>query len=73
MGIRMAGHALGACQTKVSQLQFATIADEQILRLDIAMQDTPLVAVGETAQELEEEQTHIAMIQSARMLFHILR
>lgn len=69
----MAGHALGACQTKVSQLQFATIADQQILRLHIAMQHTTLVAVGEAAQELKEEQTYIAMVQSTRMLFHILR
>lgn len=69
----MAGHTLGACQTKIGQLQFTTIADKQILWLDIAMQDTTLVAVGETAQELKEEQAHIAMIQSARMFFHILR
>jgi len=73
VGVGVAGHALGPGQSKVGQLQFAAVADEQVLRLDIPMEDTPLVAVGESTEQLEEEQAHVAMVQAARMLLHVLR
>lgn len=73
MGVGVAGHALGPGQSEIGQLQFAAVANKQVLRLDIPMEDTPLVAVGESTEQLEEEQAHVAMIQAARMLLHVLR
>jgi len=38
-GVALYGNAEGPSQTKVSQLQFAILVDQQVLRLQIAMQD----------------------------------
>ena len=40
---------------KKSNLEFALVIDEQILRFEIAMQDTPPVTVGKSSQKLIEE------------------
>ena len=42
--------------TKISQLQLSFVADQQILRLQVAMQDSALVAKCQTAQQLKQEQ-----------------
>ena len=59
--------------TKVGQLELADLADEEILRLDVSVQDAPLVAVVEAAQQLEQEQPHVARAQPARVLLEVLR
>lgn len=71
--VRVTWHTLGARQPKIGQLQFAALADQQILRLDVAMQDASLVAVRQTAQQLEQEEAHVAMIEAAAVPFHVLR
>ena len=54
--VRLGGHRLGARQTKVGQLQFAQLVDEQVLWFQVAVQDPVLVAVGQAAQQLKQEQ-----------------
>lgn len=41
--------------TKVSQLQFSFVIDEQVLGLQVSVEDFPLVAVGQTPEKLEHE------------------
>lgn len=42
--------------TKVSQLELSSVADQQVLRLQVAVQDVPLVDVGQASQQLEQEE-----------------
>lgn len=41
--------------TEVGQFELALVVDEQVLRLQVSVEDFPLVAVGQTAQQLEHE------------------
>ena len=59
--------------TKVSQLEFANLADEQILRLDVSMQNSPSMAIGKPSQQLEHEKFDVARIQASGMAFQVLR
>lgn len=59
--------------TKVSQFQLPNLADEEVLRLDVTVEDTPAVAVGEPPQQLEEEQSNVGVVQTSRMPLHVLR
>ena len=59
--------------TEICQLEFALLADEEILRLDVAVQDPPAVAVAEAPQELEQEQPHVPGAEAARILLEVLR
>ncbi len=59
--------------TKVCQLQLSGLADEQVLRLDVPVQDPSAVTVGKTSEQLEQEQLHILGIQSALILLQVLR
>lgn len=54
-GERLAGDGLGSGQTEVGELQFSTVADEQVLRLQVSVQDPPTVDVAETPEQLEQE------------------
>lgn len=36
------------------------------------MEDSPLMAVGETAQQLEQEQSNVSVVETARMALHVL-
>ena len=65
----MMTHAL----TEICQLEFALLADEEILRLDVAVQDPPAVAVGEAPQQLEQEQPHVPGGEPAGVLLEVLR
>ena len=56
VAVRLGGHRLGARQTEVRQLQLAQLVDEQVLRLEVPVQHPVLVAVGQAAQQLEQEQ-----------------
>lgn len=72
VGVGVAGHGLGPGQAEVSQLQLADLADEEVLGLDVAVQHQPLVAVRESPQQLEEEETHIARVQAAAVPLQVL-
>lgn len=41
--------------TKVGQFEFSQVADEQVLRLQVSVEDPPAVDVAETSQQLEHE------------------
>lgn len=41
--------------TKVGQFEFSSVVDEKVLRLQVSVEDLPPVAVGQTSQDLEEE------------------
>ncbi len=69
-GVRRDG--LGASETEIGQFEFANFADEQILWLQVAVEDLALVHVAETAQQLEEKETHVGRMKTARMSFQIL-
>lgn len=49
---------------KESNLEFAFVIDEQILRFEIAMEDTATVTVGKSSQKLKEEDLQESMITS---------
>lgn len=42
--------------TEVSKFELPGVADEQVLWLQVAVKDVPLVDVGQTPQQLVEEQ-----------------
>lgn len=42
--------------TEVGQFEFSSVRDEQVLRLEVTVQDIPLVDVGQTSQQLVQEQ-----------------
>lgn len=72
VAVRVTWDAFRACQSKVCQLQFADFAYQQILWFHITMEDSPLMAVGKTAQQLEQEQSNVSVVETARMAFHVL-
>lgn len=41
--------------TKVSEFELSSVADEQVLRFQVAVKDVPLVDVGQASQQLEQE------------------
>lgn len=41
--------------TKVGHLEFSQVADEQVLRLQVSVEDPPAVDVAERSQQLEHE------------------
>ena len=47
---------LGACETKVGNLDAPVLADEDVVRLEVAVQNAPRVASGEPAQDLRRDQ-----------------
>lgn len=42
--------------TKVGQLELPSLVDQQVLGLQVSVENFPLVAVGQTAEQLEEKQ-----------------
>jgi hypothetical protein len=64
---------MGKDLTKVCQLELPLLRDEQVLRLDVSVQDPPPVAVGQAAEELEEEQLHVLRVQTALVPLKVLR
>jgi len=54
-----------ASQTEISQLQVALLVDEQVLRLEVAMQDAVGVAVAGSLQELKGELLDLRSCQHA--------
>lgn len=42
--------------TKVGKFELSGVADEQVLWFQVAVQDVPLVDVGQASQQLEEEE-----------------
>ena len=49
-------------RTKVGQLELAGGVDEQVLRLEVAVQHFARMAVVQAAQQLEEEELHVAHV-----------
>lgn len=49
------GNAESACKTKVSELELTLVVDQQVLRLEIAMEDSVIMAEGDTAEQLVHE------------------
>lgn len=41
--------------TKISQFQFTTLTDQQVLRFEVSVQDEALMDVGQTSQQLEQK------------------
>lgn len=68
----MTGDALGTGQPKIGQLQLARFADEQVLRLHVPVQHPSLMAIGKPSQQLEQEQAHVSVVESARVSLHVL-
>lgn len=58
---RPVGGALcSASLTKVGHLEFSQVADEQVLRLQVSVEDPPAVDVTESPQQLEHEDLETA-------------
>lgn len=51
----MDGGLCSASLTKVCHLEFSQVADEQVLRLQVSVEDPPAVDVTESPQQLEHE------------------
>lgn len=73
MRIRVTRHTLCTGQSKISKLQFTNFTYQQVLWLHVAMKDAAFMAIGETAKQLEEEQSNVSMIEATGMSLHILR
>ena len=72
MGVSMGGHRLGPGQTKVRQLQLSVPRDQQILRLDITVEDPPLVTEGQSPQQLEHEELDVPGREAPRVILQVL-
>lgn len=73
MRVRVTWNTLGTGQPEIGQLQFAHLADEQVLRLHVPVQNASFMAIGEASQQLEQEQSYVSVVQAARMPLHVLR
>ena len=49
VGVGLGGHGLGPGQPKVRQLELAPLVDEQVLRLEVAVEDAARVTVRQAA------------------------
>lgn len=56
----MGGALCSASLTKVGHLEFSQVADEQVLRLQVSVEDPPAVDVTESPQQLEHEDLETA-------------
>ena len=72
MGVSMGRDRLGPSQPKVRQLELPVPGDEQVLRLDIAVEDPPLVAEGQAPQQLEHEELDVPGREAARVVLQVL-
>lgn len=50
------GRSLSVKPTEVGQFQFSALIDQQVLWLQVAVEDFPPMAVGQTAKQLEQKQ-----------------
>lgn len=57
MSVSAHWNAESTCKTKVCKFDHAFLVDEQVLRLQIAMQNSVGMTVGQTGQEL----VHVAL------------
>lgn len=55
MCVRAQGHTKGASQTEIRQLEVAIRVDQQVLRLQVAVQHTVSVAVSDSLAQLHHE------------------
>ena len=55
-----------------SHLEFSFVVDEQVLRFEIAVQDPAPVAVGESAQQLEQEDLDVVHAQNVAAVVYVL-
>ena len=72
MRVAAHGNAKGAGQTKVGQLELLPVVDEQILRLEVAVQHLVLVAERHTLQQLEQERLDHCQVGLAAATVQIL-
>lgn len=66
MRVRAKRNAKGSRKTKVSKLEHATAVNEQVLRLEVAMQDATTMAEQETFEELPAVALHQESQELAR-------
>lgn len=53
---RASGSTARGEPTKVGQLELPSLVDQQVLGLQVSVENLPLVAVGQTSQQLEQEE-----------------
>jgi hypothetical protein len=58
--------------TEVCEFEFSHLTDQEVLRLDVAVEDPSLMAVAQASQQLEQEQLRVSGAQPARVSFHVL-
>ena len=58
--------------TEVCEFEFSKLTDQEVLRLDVAVEDPPLMAVAQASQQLEQEQLRVPGAQPAWVSFHVL-
>lgn len=63
----MGGALCSASLTKVGHLEFSQVADEQVLRLQVSVEDPPAVDVTESPQQLEHEDLKTATTNNNRV------
>ena len=52
VGVGLGWHTFGTSQSEVGQLQLALVVDEQVLRLQVAVQDASGMAEGKSPEKL---------------------
>lgn len=67
VGERVDGDTKSACETEVSELQLALGVDEEILRLEVAMEDAVVVTEGDAADQLPHEALDRGWVQGAAL------
>lgn len=55
--------------TEVSEFELSSVADEQVLWLQVAVKDVPLVDVGQASQQLEQEQLENTSEEKGKALY----
>jgi hypothetical protein len=61
------GHAKGAGETKIGELEIAVLVDEEVLWLEIAMQDAVGVAVAHALAQLHHELLDHGVVHGQRL------
>lgn len=72
MGEGLNGQTEGSGQSKIGDLEGACLVDEEVLRLEVAVNDSAGMAVVEPITELVEEQLHLVRSHGGLVLAHVL-
>lgn len=72
IGVGLDGDGFGSSQSEVGQLEVTAVIDEEVLRLQVAMQNTARVTESQAAEELVKKNAYILWVHQIVALVQVL-